>query len=234
MPGRIGSEAAKRRIVHRLVDGVSHTFGHRAVCAGVDGLVVAGVEILELLWPDGLVALKGRVEEGDRRIPVLCDTDERHVGMALDQAHGLLDLLVLGRDQLVPEAVVARQHRHLAAIRAILLQELLDRHPRVEVLLVREHPLHRIARHEREVSEILFPHGHVALWMLRAFEKPRAVAARLGHVELLRLVHLLVAHAASALDELGDVVSAGGAAVAQERDGKALPTPGAVEPAQGH
>lgn len=62
MPGRIGSEAAERRIVHRLVDGVRDTFGHHAVLAGVDGLMVAGVEILQLLRPNGLVALKGRVE----------------------------------------------------------------------------------------------------------------------------------------------------------------------------
>lgn len=79
VPSGIGSKAAERRVIHRLIDVVRDTFRHHAVLAGVDGLVVAGVEILQLLRSDGLVALKGRVEEGDGGIPVLSDTDERHV-----------------------------------------------------------------------------------------------------------------------------------------------------------
>ena len=154
--------------------------------------------------------------------------------MALDQAHGVLHLLVVMCDRLVIKAVVPRQHRHLAAMRAIRIQKLSERQSRVEVLVVRHHPLHRIARHECEVPEVFFPHWHVAPRVLGPLEKSRSVTARLGHELLLRFVHLLVAHAASALDELGDVVSAGRAAVAQECDGEALPTPGAMEPAQGH
>ena len=79
VPSSIGSEAAERRVVHHLIDVVRDTFRHHAVLAGFDGLVVAGVEILQLLRSDGLVALKGRVEEGDGGIPVLSYTDERHV-----------------------------------------------------------------------------------------------------------------------------------------------------------